>query len=133
MLHGKISGKISGTQETKKLGILGGASGGLGVLGLHSVCHVACEGLIVALAVLGIAVTGMPLLFLQDYSLFFSIMGIASAGVAIAYYTWKRKTCNMVFTRRQNVWLIFNIVILIVSFASLYANIFPGALAIGEI
>lgn len=126
MLHGKIKNKNEiKVAETKKIGIFGGVSGGLGVLGLHNVCHAACEAVIVALAAVGIAVTGMPLLFLQDYSLFFSIMGVSSAAIAIGYYVWKKKTCEMVFSRRQNFWLAFNVVVLVISFASLYANIFP--------
>ncbi|HLC39966.1 MAG TPA: hypothetical protein VJJ76_03785 [archaeon] len=123
MLHGKMKKKNENElQEGKRIGIFGGISGGLGVLGLHNVCHAACEAVIIALAAVGIGVVGMPLLFLQDYSLFFSIMGIASAGAAIGYYVWKKKTCGMIFGRRQNFWLAFNVVVMIVSFGSLFAN-----------
>lgn len=110
-------------KETKRIGIFGGVSGGLGILGLHNVCHAACEGLIVFLAVFGIALTGMPLLFLQDYSLFFSIMGIASATFAISYYLWKKKTCRMAFNKRQNFWFVFNILVFMISIFTLYTNI----------
>lgn len=124
MLHGKMTKENNGNEikETKKIGIFGGFSGGLSILGLHNICHAACEAVIVFLAVFGIVVTGMPLLFLQDYSLFFSIMGIFSAGVAIAYFVWKKMTCNMIFSRRQNFWVVFNALVLAVSFASLFAN-----------
>ncbi len=127
MLHGKIKkprGKNE-IKETKSIGIFGGVSGGLGILGLHNICHVACEVVIVFLATFGIVVTGMPLLFLQDYSLFFSIMGLASASVAIGFYMWKKKTCKMKFTGSQNFWLAFNIFVMVASFISLYANIVP--------
>ena len=128
MLHGKIKKMKNGkndAKEEKTIGLFGGVSGGLGILGLHNICHAACEVLIVFLAAFGIAVIGMPLLFLQDYSLFFSIMGIASASVAIAFYMWKKKTCDMKFSKGQNFWLIFNILVMVISFISLYANIVP--------
>jgi len=117
--------------KMRKIGIFGGASSGLGILGLHNVCHAACEFVIVALGAVGIVVAEMPLLFLQDYSLFFSIIGIASAAVAIGYYIWKKKTCGMIFGRRQNLWLIFNIAVLVVSFGSLFVNF--GIINVGVI
>ena len=97
----------------KTFGILGGFSSGLGIIGLHNVCHVVCEGVIVFLAVFGIAIVGMPLAFLQDYSLFFSVMGMVSAASGIAFYLWTRKTCKM--TKKQNFWLVLNIFVLMIS------------------
>ena len=60
----------------KLLGISGGLSGSLSVLGSYQVCHNACLGLIAVLTLLGFTVAGMPLLFLTKVSIPFWIAAL---------------------------------------------------------
>lgn len=98
------------------LGIFGTASSSLGIVGLHNVCHVACEGLIAFLAILGITLVGMPLAFLQDYSLFLSAMGLVSAIFGLYFY-YIMRNCN-----RRKFWLAFNFIVLIFSIIGIAGN-----------
>ena len=60
----------------KLLGISGGLSGSLSVLGSYQVCHNACLGLIAVLTLLGFTVAGMPLLFLTKVAIPFWIAAV---------------------------------------------------------
>jgi len=104
-------------KRQKVLGSLGLTSAGLGIISLHNVCHIACEGLIVVLAVIGITLVGMPLAFLQQYTLFFAIMGIISSILGISLYLVTRRHCKM--TRKNNFWFIINLVVLTASIISI--------------
>lgn len=110
------------TGKMKISGIFGSVSGGLGIAGLHNVCHVLCQGAIVFLAIFGITVAGMPLAFLQDYSLFFSIMGAVSASVAILIFYWTKVRCQMEKNRRDWFWLTFNFIVLGISAIGIGGN-----------
>ncbi len=110
------------TNETKPLGILGGLSSGLGFAGLHNVCHTLCQGIIISLAIFGITVVGMPLAFLQDYSLFFSIMGLVSASTAIFIFYWTKIRCSMKKNKKDWFWFAFNFFILIASTVGIIGN-----------
>lgn len=45
------------------VGFLGSLSGGASILGSWQICHNACLGLIALLSIIGITLTGMPLVF----------------------------------------------------------------------
>ena len=118
MLPGKLKHEMK--QETKGQKILGGlglTSAGLGIVSLHNVCHLVCEGAIVVLALIGITIVGMPLAFLQQYTLLFAIMGIISSVIGIAFYLRTRRHCKM--TRSNNFWFAVNAIVLVASIASI--------------
>src|SRR3989338_9606642 len=54
--------------KEKAVGITGSVSGIASILGSWQVCHNVCLGLVALLSVIGIAVTGMPLLFLTRWA-----------------------------------------------------------------
>lgn len=113
-----LSGKLK--QETKRqkiLGSLGLTSAGLGIVSLHNVCHLVCEGAIVILALVGITLVGMPLAFLQQYTLLFGIMGIISSFFGISFYLLTRT--HMKMTKKNKFWFVVNIVVLVASIISI--------------
>lgn len=71
-------------RKEKAAGALSGLSGAASILGSWQVCHSACLGLIALLGVLGIVVTGMPLLFLTRVALPFWIAAVLLLGVTVA-------------------------------------------------
>jgi ABC-type Na+ efflux pump permease subunit len=120
MLPGKLKQERKMQQETrsqKVLGSLGLTSAGLGIVSLHNVCHLVCEGAIVALALIGITVVGMPLAFLQEYTLLFAIMGIISSAIGISFYLLARSHHRM--TKKNKFWFVVNIVVLVASIVSI--------------
>ncbi|MEM3030852.1 MAG: hypothetical protein QXH27_03910 [Candidatus Micrarchaeia archaeon] len=69
----------------KLIGAANSLSGSLGFVGsAHDVCHASCTAAIALLSVAGVSVSGMPLLFLQDYALLFWSMGVAF----LAFSVW---------------------------------------------
>lgn len=74
-------------------GIIGGFFTTLGGIGAFGVCHTICQGIIIALAALGITFIGMPLAFLADpkFIVFFFLVGFSFFGMA--FYFWRRKHC----------------------------------------
>ena len=60
----------------KLLGISGGLSGSLSVLGSYQICHNACVALVAFLTLLGFTVAGMPLLFLNKVAIPFWIVAV---------------------------------------------------------
>jgi len=114
MLPGKLKQE---TKSQKILGSLGLTSAGLGIVSLHNVCHLVCEGAIVILALIGITLVGMPLAFLQQYTLLFAIMGIISSIFGISFYLLTRSHHKM--TRKNKFWFVVNIVVLIASIVSI--------------
>ena len=114
MLPGKLKQE---TNSQKVLGSLGLTSAGLGIVSLHNVCHLVCEGAIVVLALIGISAVGMPLAFLQEYTLLFAIMGIISSVIGISFYLLARNHHKM--TRRNKFWFVVNIVVLVASIVSI--------------
>ena len=60
----------------KLLGISGGLSGSLSVLGSYQICHNACVALVAFLTLLGFTVAGMPLLFLTKVVIPFWIAAV---------------------------------------------------------
>jgi len=77
-----ITGKIAG--------VAGGASGAASILGSWQICHNICLGIVALLAILGITVVGMPLLFLTRLAIPFWIIAFTLLLVTIAIYVKKK-------------------------------------------
>ncbi len=68
----KASNKNKGkTYKERFLSLFSGVSSSLSFLGGWQVCHSLCLGIIALLSLIGITVVGMPLLFLQQYNIYF--------------------------------------------------------------
>lgn len=65
-------------------------SGTLSFLGGYQVCHNVCLGIIALLAIIGITVVGMPLLFLQKVAIPFWTVAVLLFGVTLALYFKKK-------------------------------------------
>ncbi len=66
----------------RKIALLGNSSGVLGVAGAHGVCHTLCMTAIGALSLVGITLSGMPLMFLQGYAVYFWSLAFASLALS---------------------------------------------------
>ena len=77
--------------KERLVGIAGSISGVTSVLGSWQVCHNVCLGLIVLLGILGIVVTGMPLLFLTKVAVPFWI--IAFSFLLLTLFIYYKKKC----------------------------------------
>ncbi|MEK6904404.1 MAG: hypothetical protein AABW87_02305 [Nanoarchaeota archaeon] len=66
------------------------ASSFLSFLGGYQVCHNICLGIVAVLAVIGITVTGMPLLFLTKVAVPFWIVAVVLFAVTLAIYLKKK-------------------------------------------
>lgn len=73
----------------KTIEVTGSLSGAASILGSWQVCHSVCLGLIALLSVVGITVTGMPLLFLTRIAVPLWLVAVALLGV-VAYFYFKR-------------------------------------------
>ena len=78
------------SMKTRLLGLSGSASGAASVLGSWQVCHTVCLGLIALLAVFGITLVGMPLLFLTKVALPLWIVAVTLLAITVALHV-KRK------------------------------------------
>ncbi len=74
----------------KVIGLSGGVSGILSFLGSYQVCHNICLILIAMLALIGISVVGMPLLFLTKVALPFWIIAFLLLLVTLFIYFKRR-------------------------------------------
>lgn len=79
--------------------LLGGVSGGAGLLGAFSVCHNICLGVIALLGLIGITLIGMPFLgvftFFEKYSLLFISVGLVSLSLSVfLYISHKKASCQ---------------------------------------
>ncbi len=101
--------------KMKATGIIGSFSSILGVAGLYNVCHTICQVLIAVLAIIGITVTGMPLAFLQNYRLPFSILGLLSSSFGMGFFYWTKVHCKMKKTKRDWFWLMLNVAVFVIS------------------
>lgn len=79
--------------KEKILGVLGIGTGGLGGAGAIGACHALCTGAISALGLIGISVTGMPLMFLNQPKFYipFIVVGVGLIGASV--YLYKNKKC----------------------------------------
>lgn len=66
-----MGSKKKQNKKEKGLAAASGVSGSLSFLGGWQICHNLCLGIIALLGFFGIAVQGMPLLFLTQYSIYF--------------------------------------------------------------
>lgn len=78
----KTSKNIAASETVvKRTGTAGATAGGLGTS--FAVCHSVCQSLISVLAVMGITLLGMPLAFLEPYSIPLLIAAAASLGFSV--------------------------------------------------
>ncbi|MBI2575731.1 hypothetical protein HYV84_00825 [Candidatus Woesearchaeota archaeon] len=75
-------------EQTKErlIASTGSISGATSVLGSWQVCHSICLGIVAMLGVIGITVTGMPLLFLTKVALPLWTLALVLLGVTIVLY-----------------------------------------------
>lgn len=85
----KISGE-SARREGKAVGAANAATGGMGIISAHNVCHAICESLVGVAAVFGITGIGMPLAFLTDYNVYFWAMAFAFLLIGLALLVSKK-------------------------------------------
>ena len=76
--------------KEKVIGLGGSLSGVTSFLGSYQVCHNLCMGAIALLSVIGIAVVGMPLLFLTKVAVPFWIAAVSLLLVTLFVYLKKR-------------------------------------------
>src|SRR3989344_5964384 len=76
--------------KEKLIGATGSVSGAASVMGSWQVCHSLCLGLIALLGVIGITVTGMPLLFLTKVAVPLWAIAVFLLIVTIIVYTQKK-------------------------------------------
>lgn len=101
-------------KNAKAVGILSTSAGGLSFLGSWQVCHNLCIGIIAALSLIGITIVGMPLLFLNQYAIYFWFAACLLLAPTLFLY-WKNRKCiskNLLFFN-------FGIVIASIPFAQL--------------
>jgi len=65
-------------------------SSSLSFLGGYQVCHSVCLGIISALSIIGITVTGMPLFFLQSVAIPFWIAAVVLLMITLLFYIKKK-------------------------------------------
>src|SRR3989344_1321523 len=58
----------------------------------HNFCHYLCLGVVALLSVAGITAAGMPLMWLEDYAVYFWLMGLIFLGVSF-YLLYTRPFC----------------------------------------
>ena len=87
----KVSSKNNGRPHKERfLGFFSGISGGLSFLGGWQVCHNLCLGVIALLSLIGISVVGMPLLFLNQYAVYFWSAAVVLLIPTLIMY-WKNR------------------------------------------
>lgn len=79
-------------EKAGKLASIGAT--GFTTLGItaHNFCHYLCLGIIAALGIFGIASAGMPLMWLENYAIYFWAMGLIFLGVSF-YLLYMRPNC----------------------------------------
>ena len=75
--------------KEKLVGATGSLSGAASILGSWNVCHNVCLGIIAVLGLIGITITGMPLLFLTKVAIPFWIIAVILF-VIILYFYFKK-------------------------------------------
>src|SRR3989338_8585897 len=77
--------------KEKVIGATGSVSGAASILGSWQVCHSLCLGLVALLGVIGITLTGMPLLFLTKIAV--PLWTIAVVLLIITIYLYISRKC----------------------------------------
>ena len=89
-------GKKSSFGKERVLSVAGSTSGFASILGSWQICHNVCLGIIAVLALLGITITGMPLLFLTKIAIpMWSIALALLLIVGFLYYSGKCFSQNL--------------------------------------
>ncbi len=70
----------------------GNLSGVLGFFGSYQVCHNVCTAVVSSLAILGITLKGMPLLFLQKVAVPFWTLAVVVL-IVMTLLRWQKKAC----------------------------------------
>ncbi len=76
--------------KEKIIGTTGSISGVASIMGSWQVCHNICLGIVALLALLGITVVGMPLIFLTKLAVPFWSVAVILLLITIALYTKKK-------------------------------------------
>ncbi len=90
MMKTKAKNKTAGRQN-RLVGALGSASGGGAVAGAHNVCHAICVGVASALSIFGITVSSTAVMFMQDYAVYFWLMGLVFVILSLVMYALSGK------------------------------------------
>lgn len=80
---------ITKSVKEKLVGAAGTASGTASILGSWQICHNLCLGIIALLAIMGITLTGMPLLFFTKIAIPLWIIAIILLVIVIYFYIKK--------------------------------------------
>ncbi len=83
---------IKNHKKDKYFSYLSSFTGASGVFSSYQVCHSICLGVIALLSLIGITLTGFPLLFLQKLALPLWTIAIALFGISLLLYL-KHKDC----------------------------------------
>ena len=90
----------------KLLGVSGGLVTGVGAAGAFGTCHALCTAAIAGLAAVGITITGMPLMFLQNPLFYvpFSLLGIGLLVTSVVVWKRQRACCSQqkVYKKQAN-------------------------------
>ena len=84
--------KVKNFIKEKAATISSSLSGSLSFLGGWQVCHNLCLGIIALLSIIGITVVGMPLLFLNQYAIYFWSAAVLILIPTLILY-WKNRKC----------------------------------------
>ena len=76
--------------KEKAIGVTGSVSGIASILGSWQICHNICLGIIALLSVIGITVTGMPLLFLTRLAVPLWTTAVVLLGLSALLYIKKK-------------------------------------------
>ncbi|MBI2657216.1 hypothetical protein HYX08_00810 [Candidatus Woesearchaeota archaeon] len=85
------------SQKEKLIGATGTLSGFSSILGSWQICHNICLGIVFALSLIGITITGMPLLFLTKIAIpLWTIAVLLLIATIILYHTKKCISKNLI-------------------------------------
>ncbi|MBI2558694.1 hypothetical protein HYW20_05200 [Candidatus Woesearchaeota archaeon] len=83
--------------KEKLIGATGSISGGASILGSWQVCHNVCLGMIFLLSLVGITITGMPLLFLTKIAVpLWAVAVLILLATIVLYQTRKCISKNLI-------------------------------------
>ena len=76
--------------KEKILGATGSVSGAASIMGSWQICHHICLGIIALLSVVGITITGMPLLFLTKIAIPMWLIAVLLLSASVILYRMKK-------------------------------------------
>lgn len=86
----RMANKLKEKAVEKAIGASGSVSGATSILGSWQVCHNVCLGIVALLSIIGITVTGMPLLFLTKVAVPFWIAAVILLVITTVLYFTKK-------------------------------------------